>query len=197
MIVYVTILTIEGSETKFWGDIKMKKSVFIIGLVAALAVAAALAGCAAQKPETPSQPSESQNAQISNPIVQYDDASAFESLGIAIDAPKNADGVSYSIIGGELAQVKFTVDGSDYTYRAQKTDEDISGLYVEFEDESVHLDATYDKGCVGVDIKSVKDSEGKLAVWKLDGTMFALYTESASTEAIQSVAMQLVEAQMQ
>ena len=159
----------------------------------ALIFAAAFSGCSAKKP------SESENAggnvQIPNPVVGVDGASDFEALGVAIDAPRGASDAAYSIIGGELAQITFTLDGVEYTYRAQKTDGDISGLYVEFEDEAVQVDADFDNGGVSIGIKSVKGSDAKLASWSIDGTAFALYSESATVEVVQDTAIELAGAQ--
>ena len=171
----------------------MKRFIFA-ALAMALIFAAVFSGCSAVKP------SESEdlggNVQIPNPVVSVDGASDFETLGIAIDAPKGAADAEYSIIGGELAQITFTLDGVEYTYRAQKTDGDISGLYVEFEDEAVQVDADFDNGSVSIGIKSVKDSDAKLAEWSVNGTRFSLYAGSASVEAMQDTALELAGAQL-
>ncbi len=170
----------------------MRRTAIIAALAAALALTVIFAGCAGEGP----QPRSGGSAQTPNPVVEYDDASAFETLGVSIDAPEDASEAGYSIIGGALAQVKFTLDGSEYTYRAQKTDEDISGVYETFEDGQTHLDATFKDGCIGIDIKSVKDSDAKLATWSVNGINFSLYSGSVTLDAIQSAALTLAEKQL-
>ncbi len=62
-----------------------------------------------------------------NPYVTADDSSAFEALGIALDAPTGAENKSYAVIGGEIAEVEFDLDGHSYTLRATG-DGDPSGI---------------------------------------------------------------------
>ena len=57
-----------------------------------------------------------------NPYVEVEDASAFAPLGIAIDAPEDAENKSYAVIGGEIVEVAFTLDGHSYRLRASKDD---------------------------------------------------------------------------
>lgn len=52
-----------------------------------------------------------------------------ETLGFSIDAPEDAENVSYSVAFGETAIVDFTLDGHAYTYYASKKVEDISSGY--------------------------------------------------------------------
>lgn len=73
-----------------------------------------------------------QGAEIINPVIEQDSAKALADIGLPIDAPKGAADVQYFIIDGKLAQVDFTLDGKEYTYRASKSEEDNSGVYMEF-----------------------------------------------------------------
>ena len=69
-----------------------------VALTLALLLAAALAaGCAAGE-DKPS-------AQLPNPVEEVDGPEDFLPLGIAIDAPQNAEDVSYAIISDTVAQV--------------------------------------------------------------------------------------------
>ncbi|MDO4270074.1 MAG: stalk domain-containing protein [Eubacteriales bacterium] len=70
-----------------------------------------------------------ENSQILNAVETQDSAKALADIGLPIDAPTGASIVSYAIIGGNLAQVEFMMDGAAYTYRAAKTKDDISGVY--------------------------------------------------------------------
>lgn len=76
------------------------------------------------------------------PFEDVQSAADFEDLGFTIDAPENAEDVSYCILDGEIAQVTFSLDGHSYTYRASKLDGDFSG---DTEDAvgSISLNAKY------------------------------------------------------
>ena len=70
--------------------------------------------------------------QITNPFVEVEDAGAIEqALNIRIDAPEGAQDVVYSIVDGEMADVRFTYGDHDYTLRASRQGGDFSGLYGE------------------------------------------------------------------
>ena len=101
-------------------------------ILAAASLPLVLAACAA-KPSAP-EPAETA-AQLPNPVADVAGASAFSRLGIAIDAPKGAEGVRCSIIADRIAQILFAYGGRGYTYRAAKTEEDISGVYETFDDD--------------------------------------------------------------
>ena len=73
---------------------------------------------------------------LANPVVLYASAKDVKkATGIFIDAPDGAADISYSVIAETLAGVDFTLDGVEYTFRAEKTDDDISGLYGEKRNE--------------------------------------------------------------
>lgn len=131
--------------------------------------------------------------QVPNPILEVEDASAFLALGLKLDAPAGAENVRYSIIDGDLAQVLFSLDGADYTYRASKTLEgDISGIYAELEDEAVGICVDGVDFGVCVDFRTVK-SGGYIASWHAGETQYSLSTlspvaEQAFTELAISIA---------
>ena len=68
---------------------------------------------------------------IPNPVAKSDAAGVRSAVGIELKVPEGASNVHYSIIDGDLGQVKFVYDGNEYCYRATKTDssQDISGVY--------------------------------------------------------------------
>lgn len=164
----------------------MKKTLFIIF---ALVLTAALYGC---KPATPPEP----QAGLPNPIVEVEDASDFEKLGVSIDAPEGATDVRYSIISDKLAQVDFTLDGASYTYRAAITEdeeEDISGVYETFDEESAISVDGLDWYAIIV-IKSNEAGKGALASWQYLPAQFTLYTpDSVDSETITNLATLLAE----
>lgn len=55
-----------------------------------------------------------------SPFEDVDGADGFEKLGFTIDAPENAGDIQYCIVDGEIARVRFSVGGHEYTYEASK-----------------------------------------------------------------------------
>lgn len=80
---------------------------------------------------------------VGSPVEDVSGVQDFEKLGFIIDAPKEAENVGYYILDGRVAQIIFSLDGGEYTYRAAELDEDFSGVYGEVV-RSVLLDAEYD-----------------------------------------------------
>lgn len=154
----------------------MKK---IIAIAVCILFAFTTVACTADSPSD----SDGQQAQIPNPVVEQKSAAAFEALGITIDAPDGAENIVYSIIGGELAEVRFTYGGNDYTYRASTVSDDISGVYDTFS-PAFTLDILY--GEYGLPVSAEADSGaegGSLVTWAEDGVNYSLYTASAVSEA--------------
>ncbi len=133
---------------------------------------------------------------LPNPVKEVADAGAFQPLDLYIDAPEDADEVSYSIISDQIAQVSFTLDGRRYTYRAAHTEEDISGLYVAFEDEEAGVEADGDGWYASIRIRTVKDSGGALAEFRYGTAAFSLYTGDATdTQTMSRIAVALASVQ--
>ncbi len=63
-----------------------------------------------------------------NPFVEVESAEAFREIGITLDAPVGAQEVSYALIDGEIAEVRFRLDGKSYLARASAQEGDFSGL---------------------------------------------------------------------
>ena len=76
----------------------------------------------------PTQPG-GDNVQIANPFVEAENAEAFRELSITLDAPDEAQDVSYAVIDGEIAEIRFTLNGKSYLARASAQEGDFSGLY--------------------------------------------------------------------
>ena len=62
-----------------------------------------------------------------NPYLEVENASAFAPLGIVFDAPEDAEDRTYAIIGGDIAEIGFSLAGHSYRLRASKS-EDFSGV---------------------------------------------------------------------
>ena len=129
---------------------------------------------AAATPEPAQSPEAS--AQIPNPIVEVDGSADFASLGFIITPYQTADSVRYSIIGGTVAQIIFTLTGETYTYRAAKTTEDISGVYETF-DESQPFDLEGPDFTLNISVRTINGgANGALATWSYDGINYSFYT---------------------
>ena len=86
-----------------------------------LALLIALAGCAAAE-------------EVPNPRVEMADASELEAaLGFPVNAPEGVDAV-YTVIGGSTGEAAFDVGDIACTLRAARTQDDISGLFMEMSD---------------------------------------------------------------
>ncbi|HWR22796.1 MAG TPA: hypothetical protein VN366_04890 [Feifaniaceae bacterium] len=156
----------------------MKKPIL---LIASLAFAAllALSGCSpnATPAEPTAAPGESPATGMPNPIAEVESAADFERLNVKIDAPEDALDVSYRIIADKTAEVRFTLDGVSYVYRSANTgtEEDISGVYTEFDERSdISVDGM-DWYAI-INISTNKDA-GALARWQYLPVQFSLYTE--------------------
>ena len=117
-----------------------------------------------------------------NPYVEVEDAAAFAPLGFTVDAPEDSADKSYAIIGGDIAEIRFSLDGHSYTLRASKS-ADISGMngeiisreplgndaelitmkvegvgecrLIEWISDSVHLSLTNSDGAAGGELRAV------------------------------------------
>ncbi len=63
-----------------------------------------------------------------SPFETVESADAFKELSVTLDAPADAQNVSYAIIDGKIADIQFTLDGRSYTARASAQEGDFSGL---------------------------------------------------------------------
>lgn len=105
-----------------------------------------------------------------NPYVEVDDATAFAPLGISVDAPEDALDKSYAIIGGDIAEVDFSLDGHFYRLRASKSG-DISGV----NGEIISREPIENGGDAElITIKINGGGECRLVEWASDGINFSL-----------------------
>jgi len=63
-----------------------------------------------------------------NPFVEVESAEAFQTIGITLDAPAGAQEISYALIDGEIAEVRFKLEDKSYLARASAKEGDFSGL---------------------------------------------------------------------
>lgn len=142
----------------------------------ALMLALGMAGCT----NGAVSPTEPPVANLPNPMVSVDSAEAFSAAGVNIDAPVDARDVSYYIISGTLAGVRFTYDGEEYTYRASAKDDSISGIYYELTAQYI-IKAECDGFSVNATVYAAED-KGTLVEWEHDGIHYALWHAGEVTE---------------
>lgn len=163
-----------------------------------LLLACGLLACTAcqSAPAAPAPTDAQDSAGLPNPLVTVSDPAAFEPLGVRIDAPTGAQNVVYVVIADEIAQVQFTLDGRDYTYRASLSKEDIAGVYETFDNEAHGVEADGTDWHASVTIRTIDGGKGgALASFAYDSAQYTLFTSSSVTvEAMGDLAVQLAEA---
>ncbi|MCR5584774.1 MAG: hypothetical protein K6F63_04985 [Lachnospiraceae bacterium] len=125
------------------------------------------------------------NVQIANPIVEVENADAIKNqLGLDIDAPKGAENVTYSVIMGQTGEVRFDLDGHNYTFRGSKETDIIIGLYGS-EEKAEKLDTK--KNAELTVLRSGEESY-KMINWEDGKTKFVIAnTDGASEDQIKAV----------
>lgn len=164
----------------------MKK---LLSLALMLLMLLSCAACAAQGPAgTETQASggaEGPISQLANPLEPVDSAAEYEArLGIRIDAPANAQEVSYAILYQRIADITFLFDGHEYDLRAAAEEEDFSGLYGD-EEKTEELDPG--KNAALTAIRSGEEVYLKIT-WTGGGVTYILTnTDGATEEEIKAV----------
>lgn len=149
----------------------MNKRAAAWGVAALMALTLFIAGCG-QRGALPVQ-----ETGLPNPVRETGGASAFEPLGLYIDAPSGSTGIVYSVIENRLAQVTFTLEDSVYAYRAAYSEDDISGVYAVFDAEESTIDAAGDDWEATIVIRLIDGgTRGALASWRYGEASFTLYT---------------------
>ncbi len=63
-----------------------------------------------------------------NPFTEVKNADDFQKIGITLDAPENAQNVTYAIIDNAIASITFESKGKKFVLRASNQNTDFSGL---------------------------------------------------------------------
>lgn len=140
---------------------------------------------------------EKNGAMLPNPMVEVENAAAFEKLKLYIDAPVDATDAKYFIISDLIAQVSFKLDGKEYVYRAAHSEEDISGIYATFDDEEQGVEIDGEDWYASLRTRTVAGgAQGTLTTWAYDTAHFSLYNGgSADTKAVNDLAGRLAHVQ--
>jgi len=111
--------------------------------------------------------------QLANPMKQVESAAAFAALGVSIEAPAGAQNPQYFVIADELAEIRYTLDGKEFTYRASATEEeDISGVYEAFT-EDVLLEEAWD---YVLTVNTIENNGGTVGIWRHGEVSYSLYS---------------------
>ena len=116
---------------------------------------------------------------VANPWVESTSGDIAEAIGATFGVPEGAEDVAYSLMPSEnLAEMRFTLDGMEYTARIKPSEEfdDISGMYYEWEIEEPCVIA-FMQGLVK---RATEEGETiDLCLWH-DAVMGLMYSLSAS-----------------
>lgn len=156
---------------------------------AARTEASAAAEAESRKAEENQETADIQQAEIPNPLVEVTGTEAFEELGIHMEAPEGAENLQYYILSETVADMRFTLNQIDYTYRASIKAEDFAGIFERFTDHVLELAAEGRSGAAQIQIKTTQSS-GRLASWAWGDVKYTLYTaHEMSDEEISQVVL--------
>ena len=117
----------------------------------------------------------------------------FESIGVHMVLPKEAAAPSYYIINGEVADVEFTCDQVQYTYRASDTARDFAGIFERFKDGIITETAGSGEEKTQILVRTT-ESGGHLASWEWGSTKYTLYTSGQAEDTqVAALAVTLAE----
>ena len=123
------------------------------------------AGCSAEEPP---------QSQVVNPIHTVDSPDTFPGdLRFYMLTPENAEGLQYSIIFAEIAQIKFAFNGEEYTLRGSWEREHMSGVYGPFEETDSAIALDHPSGSCQISIRYTTEGVA-VAEWSLSPMFFSL-----------------------
>lgn len=108
-----------------------------------------------------------------DPVPEEPSAASLAAMGVPLEAPFGAESVTYSVIGGTAAQVQFTLNGVEYTFRGGPADAEIAAGYDSVTEE-VSIAACGAYYSQTTTCRTYADG-GKLALWDFGDLQFTLY----------------------
>lgn len=173
----------------------LRHTCLALAVAAAVAGASLLGGCGKRIPaQTPAQTQElsrPEGQSLPNPMKEVDGSRAFEEIGVYMELPKEASDPRFYIINNEVADVSFTYDGVECTYRASATAEDFDGIFEQFKDSVVKERAGNGAQKTDIEIKTTQ-SGGRLASWAWGSTKYTLYSpDPVGDDALAGLAVTL------
>ena len=169
----------------------MKKT--LVWCMAILLIVSVFSGCssktepAVSQSDQPAEAATEQQAGMPSPIHEVADLAALLAAvpGVQMsDAPSGATDVSYCYIDNQpvIAQIKFVLNGNDYTYRAaaasKEAQADISGVYEPLDKTAIYTVPDADKTGGSFTLKYAAGQVYGLSTWFYEPTMcqYSLYT---------------------
>ncbi len=150
-----------------------------------------LCGCSANGKKNTESNNASTNEMpigLANPMVKSSADGILNDMGVCFGVPKNAQNINYFIINKNLANMQFTVNGTEYDARIKWEAEytDISGYYYKWENES-ECEIKYCKG--NVLTHRSENTVNAICLWfdAAPGIMYSLSTSSPSFSADEMV----------
>ena len=131
------------------------------------------AGCSAEEPP---------QAQMVNPIRTVDSPEDFpDDLSTYLFVTEKAQDPAYSIISGEIAQIRFTYQGAEFTLRGTYLEGDHSGVYGPFTEEEIALTLDHPKSGCNIQIRY---TTGGIVVanWSISSMQFSLASSKPTQE---------------
>lgn len=115
-------------QTKKPSVLSLRK--WALPIAACLAIAVIGAAALPNLLKQGSDPNIVSGTEAGNPFVEVEGVEDFQrQLGFRIDAPDDAEDISYHIIDGKIADVDFAIGEHRYNLRASRENDDFSGLY--------------------------------------------------------------------
>ena len=115
-----------------------------------------------------------------NPVKAVDSAEEFKGIGLQLPVPVKAQETRFSIIAGNLAEIDCTIDGEQFTFRAQKEADvqSLSGIYGQWKESASENGVTY--------YTVEGDPVYYISSWQKDGVTYCISTD-ASLENLKKV----------
>ena len=166
----------------------MKRVYKIAAAVLAAGLLLLAVGCSKQEPAA--------EQQIANPVTEQQSLDAAnKAAGTHLVQTEGAADEQFSTISGDpvVAQYQFTLDGQEYTFRAAKTTQDISGVWEEGKTLGDRADDLSGSGSVFV----MAGEDFHWARWFDGEVQYSLYTGEMDANAFADVELALHTASMQ
>ncbi len=172
------MLTERGVIVQGYREVFMKKWWILAGILVLLG------GCS--QVEHKSAEMEREETPPLDPAVEVEGIEAFARLGADIDVPAGAENAKYYIISDRIAEIQFSQNGVQYSYRASQMDE---ATGVQGEPQEVE-DVQAVAGSQVIPIQ--KMDSGYVALWKWGELTYSLIAEdSADVGMVRSLAEEL------
>ena len=139
----------------------------------------------------------SSSTQVVNPVRTVDGPEAFPGdLRFYMLTPENAEGLQFSIIFAEIAQIKFVSNGEAYTLRGSWDRDHMSGVYGPFEETGSSIALDHKHGSCQISIRYTTEGVA-VADWTLPPMTFSLSSgQNTDRDAFSQLVTQIASNQL-